>query len=141
MAKGMPTSNPSFELWLWFVGIMVGLCDATSVPELAELGEGEFEKEELDETLDNVVLVDVPDSSEILIVVAGNLVVSDVLTTVAGNVVVPESCDLSIAANGYGSSEVVRFVVQQLGLPFPSCPVTPAQHQLLPLESQRLTSV
>ena len=47
--------------------------------------------------------------------------------------------DLSIAENGYGSSEVVKVVSQQFGPPRP-CPAAPAQHQLLPLGSQRLTS-
>ena len=47
--------------------------------------------------------------------------------------------DLSIAENGYGSSEVVKVVSQQFTPPRP-CPAAPAQHQLLPLESQRLTS-
>ena len=41
---------------------------------------------------------------------------------------------------GYGSSEVVRLVSQQFVPPSP-CPAAPAQHQLLPLDSQRLTSV
>lgn len=46
------------------------------------------------------------------------------------NVVTVADCPaLSIAANGYGSSEVVR-----------PCPAAPAQHSLLPLGSQRLTS-
>lgn len=35
--------------------------------------------------------------------------------------------DLSIAENGYGSSEVVKVVSQQFGLPRP-CPAAPAQH-------------
>ena len=48
--------------------------------------------------------------------------------------------DLSIAENGYGSREVVKLVSQQVGPPRP-CPAAPAQHQLLPLGSQRLTSV
>ena len=39
--------------------------------------------------------------------------------------------------NGYGSSEVVKLVVQQSS----RCSVGPAQHQLLPLGSQRLTLV
>lgn len=44
------------------------------------------------------------------------------------------------AEKGYGSSEVVPSVSQQLGPPRP-WPAAPAQHQLLPLDSQRLTSV
>lgn len=44
------------------------------------------------------------------------------------------------AEKGYGSSEVVPLVSQQLGPPRP-WPAAPAQHQLLPLDSQRLTSV
>ena len=47
---------------------------------------------------------------------------------------------LSIVEKGYGSSAVVRLVSQQL-VPPRSCPDAPAQHQLLPLDSQRLTSV
>lgn len=47
--------------------------------------------------------------------------------------------DLSIAENGYGWSEVVRLVSQQFAPPR-RCPAAPAQHQLLPLGSQRLTS-
>ena len=43
--------------------------------------------------------------------------------------------DLPIAENGYGSSEVVKLVAQQ----FP-CNELP-QHQLLPLGSQRVTSL
>ena len=46
---------------------------------------------------------------------------------------------LSIAENGYGSSDVVRLVSQQLGPPRP-WPAAPAQHQLLPFGLQRLTS-
>ena len=46
---------------------------------------------------------------------------------------------LSIAEKGYGSSEVVRLVSQQLGPPRP-WPAAPAQHQLLPFGLQRLTS-
>ena len=45
----------------------------------------------------------------------------------------------SMAEKGYGSREVVRLVSQQLGPPRP-CPAAPAQHQLLLLDSQRLTS-
>ena len=51
-----------------------------------------------------------------------------------------DSPEMSIVEKGYGSSEVVRFVSQQL-VPPRSCPDAPAQHQLLPLASQRLTSV
>lgn len=47
---------------------------------------------------------------------------------------------LSIVEKGYGSSAVVRLVSQQ-GVPPRSCPDVPPQHQLLPLDSQRLTSV
>ncbi len=45
----------------------------------------------------------------------------------------------SMAEKGYGSREVVRLVSQQSGPPRP-WPAAPAQHQLLPLDSQRLTS-
>ena len=48
--------------------------------------------------------------------------------------------ELSIVENGYGSSEVVKVVSQQFTSPRP-CPAAPAQHQLLSLDSQRLTSV
>jgi hypothetical protein len=46
----------------------------------------------------------------------------------------------SIEEKGYGSSEMIRLVVQQSGPPRP-CPGAPAQHQLLSLVAQRLTSV
>ena len=46
----------------------------------------------------------------------------------------------SSAEKGYGASEVVRLVSQHSVAPRP-CPGGPAQHQLLPLVSQRLTSV
>lgn len=46
---------------------------------------------------------------------------------------------LSIAEKGYGSSDVVLLVSQQLGPPRP-WPAAPAQHQLLPFGLQRLTS-
>ena len=49
----------------------------------------------------------------------------------------PES---SMAEKGYGSSEVVPLVSQQSG-PLRPWPAAPAQHQLLPLDSQRFTSV
>ena len=58
------------------------------------------------------------------------------------NIEVPaavDCSDLSIAENGYGSSEVVKVVSQQFGPPRP-CPAAPAQHQLLLLGSQLLTS-
>lgn len=43
---------------------------------------------------------------------------------------------LSSVTNGYGSSEVAELVQQSSGLSDP-----PVQHQLLPVESQRLTMV
>ncbi len=48
--------------------------------------------------------------------------------------------ELSIAEKGYGSIEVVKVVSQQFTSPRP-CPPAPAQHQLLSLDPQRLTSV
>lgn len=47
---------------------------------------------------------------------------------------------LSMTENGNGFREVTKSVVQQSGPPRP-CPAAPAQHQLLPVGSQRLTSV
>ena len=46
---------------------------------------------------------------------------------------VAEHPDLSIVENGYGSSEVVKFVAQQFSRPSGG----PPQHQLLPLGAQR----
>lgn len=51
-----------------------------------------------------------------------------------------DTSELLSVENGYGSSEVVSLVSQQLVPPRP-CPAAPAQHQLLPFASQRLTSV
>lgn len=54
--------------------------------------------------------------------------------------IVSDFCVLSIVESGYGLSEVIRLVSQQSSPPRP-CPAAPAQHQLLPFWSQRLTSV
>ena len=139
-AIGTPTSIPIVEVRFWLadcgdaelVGVMAELYDAVGLSELVGLEEEEpvglekvkpvelegeepvkLEEEELDVsvTVDNFELVAAPDCPGI-----------------------------STVENGYGISEVVRLVVQQSGPPRP-CPAAPAQHQLLPLGSQRDTSV
>ena len=123
-AIGTPTSIPIIELWFWvagcgdaeLVGAMAELCDGFGASELVGLEEEELEGLE-EEELDVSVAVD---DTEL--------------------VAAFDCPDPSTAENGYGSSEVVELVVQQSEPPRP-CPAAPAQHQLLPLGSQRLTSV
>ena len=115
-AKGTPTSIPVVELWLWFAGCddaeLVGaMAKFCDAVDVSELVGLEGEEPDMSVVVDNTVVVIVPDCLEVLIVEIG-----------------------------YGSSEVVRLVVQQSGPPNP-CPAAPAQHQLLPLGSQWLTSV
>lgn len=86
--------------------------------ELVELEDKEEEEKEEEE--EEVDLSDAVDNNEVL--------------------AVPDFPDPSIVESGYGSSEVVELVAQQSTPPRP-CPAVPAQHQLLPFCSQRLTSV
>ena len=141
MAIGTPTSTPVFELPLWSVGC----------------GEGE-----LVDVLDGVAAICVEvatkvwlvDCTEVLTLKedegVGSAGVDGELETEAVKVVLSDTeetpkptvvggPELSIVEKGYGSSEVVRLVSQQLGPPRP-CPAAPAQHQLFPFDSQRLTS-
>ena len=134
-AIGTPTSIPVLESWFWLagcgeaelVGAMVELCDVVDVSELVGLEE------------DMVDLCDAVDALELMGLEEEELDVSVAVDNT--EVVATADCPSLLAVeNGYGSSEVVRLVVQQFGPPRP-CPAAPAQHQLLPLGSQRLTSV
>ena len=100
-------------------------------PEESESVEGVVvENTEVDSAVGSAVLVRPEERESVEGVVVEN---TEVLATA-------DSLDQSIAENGYGSSEVVNLVSQQFSPPRP-CPAAPAQHQLLPLGSQRLTSV
>lgn len=114
-AKGTPTSTPVIESWCW----IAGCGDAELVGAMAEFcddfGASELVRLEEEERDMSVAVVDNTD-------------------------VVTDCLGVLIVEIGYGSSEVVRLVVQQFEPPNP-CPAAPAQHQLLPLGSQRLTSV
>ena len=140
-AIGTPTAIPVVDVWFWLagcgdaelVGAMAELCDAVGASELVGLEEVEREEVELEEEeLEEEELEEEKLEEEKL----------DVSVAVENNEVVaaPDPPGLSVAENGYGASEVVKLVVQQFGPPRP-CPAAPAQHQLLLLGSQRLTSV
>lgn len=147
-AIGATTLIPVIELRSWIAGCgdaeLVGakteLCDVVDNEELVGL------EEELVRIEEELVRIE-----EVLPrLEGGGLVVpkEDGLVAVIDTEVVsasdcpdcPDCVDLSIAENGYGSSEVVRLVSQQSGPPG-LCPAAPPQHQLLSWGPQRLTSV
>ena len=117
------------------MGVFVELCDA-------ELAGSTEEACEVNSTLELERLAEEAlvrlDGETLVRLEEGELEVRVVDVTKV--VTAPDCPCLSIVKNGYGSSEVVRLVVQQLG-PSASCPAAPAQYQLLPFGSQRLTSV
>ena len=125
-ARGTPSSSPSVELGVWLAGCddavvkVVGgmpvmeLCDVVGVEELLGAEIDMLEEEEK------------PGVS----VVLGNITG---VATLSSELDCPSRLTVT---NGYGSSAVVRFVEQHFDSP--SC--FPAQHQLLPLASHRLTS-
>ena len=140
IARGTPTSNPIADMCLSGPGgggaELVGGIEEVSVT----VGASELPGLE-DEELDTRVVLDVTSGVPELVELDGEEE-EDVSVAVDNPKVAPavDCPDLSVAENGYGSSAVVRLVVQQSTPPRP-CPGAPAQHQLLPLGSQRLTSV
>ena len=138
--------------WAKLVGTMVEVCNTVGASEPVRLMIGVLG---VTAVVDSAVSAAVLAKPFILVVSMSTAVATAVRVAVTirpeeelvegvkvANIEVPETVDcsdLSIAENGYGSSEVVKVVSQQFGPPRP-CPAAPAQHQLLLLGSQRLTS-
>ena len=161
MTRSTPTAIPIVASlfclagggWAELVGLVVDVCDTVGASKLVRL---------MREALSVTAVVDSAAGAAVLarlMIVAAVIAVVDSAVGAAvliepeerelvegvavENTEVPaavDCSDLSIAENGYGSREVVKLVSQQVGPPRP-CPAAPAQHQLLPLGSQRLTSV